>query len=61
MAGGLHYSYLKKCSFIGMVRAGILQISEQKLYRNLIESGGINRCGYQQKVKKGTSKKILDL
>ncbi|AET54440.1 hypothetical protein FORC52_3000 [Salmonella enterica subsp. enterica serovar Enteritidis] len=44
-----------------MVRAGILQISEQKLYRNLIESGGINRCGYQQKVKKGTSKKILDL
>ncbi|ALP98788.1 hypothetical protein FORC20_3011 [Salmonella enterica subsp. enterica serovar Typhimurium] len=44
-----------------MVRAGILQISEQKLYRNLIGSGGINRCGYQQKVKKSNSKKILDL
>ncbi len=42
-----------------MVRAGILQISEQKLYRNLIRSGGINRCGYQQKVKRAILRKFL--
>ncbi|ABX21948.1 hypothetical protein SARI_02071 [Salmonella enterica subsp. arizonae serovar 62:z4,z23:-] len=44
-----------------MVRAGILQISGQKLYRNLIGSGGINLCCYQRKVKKVNAKKILDL
>ncbi len=34
-----------------------LQISEQKLYRNLIRSGGISRCGYQQKGEKGGNSK----
>ncbi len=39
-------------------RGEVLQISEQKLYRNH-QGGGISRCGYQQKVKRAILRKFL--